>query len=42
MVVVCGEFFFPSISVDAFGLMPDFEPQVSGRVGAFSGAVIRA
>jgi hypothetical protein len=38
MVVVLGEFLFPSISIDISGLLPDFEPEVSGRVGAFSGA----
>lgn len=42
MVVVLGEFLFPNITIDISGLMPDFEPQVSGRVGAFSGVVIRA
>jgi hypothetical protein len=38
MVVVLGEFLFPSIYIDIFGLLPGFEPEVSGRVGAFSGA----
>jgi hypothetical protein len=38
MVIVLVEFLFSSISIDISGLLPDFEPEVSGRVGAFSGA----
>jgi len=38
MVIVLVEFLFPSVSIDISGLLPDFEPEDSGRVGAFSGA----
>jgi hypothetical protein len=38
IVVELGEFLFPSISIGISGLLPDFEPEVGGRVGAFSGA----
>jgi hypothetical protein len=31
MVVVLGEFLFPSIYINISGLMPDFEPEGSGR-----------
>lgn len=36
MVVVLGVFLFRVISIDISGLLTDFEPKFSGRVGAFS------